>query len=162
MSEKEFALTLKETKNGDAITATIQASPMEIMRAFAERYALTLEVGDVMLLQGKPYITKSGLLRLSHVHKLKSIMPKRVEINYEQQWAHYECIVTTEDGRVYRDEGFCDKREGGKRNMQAVIGTAITRARNRAIAAATAVPYCTAEELDVETQRKMVDITEAE
>ena len=44
--------------------------------------------------------------------------------------------------------------------MQDVIGTAITRARNRALAAATAVPNCTFEELPEEVKKKAIDITE--
>ena len=152
-------LKIVEKKTGDAITASIQASPLAIMEAFAKKYELTLEVGDVCILQGKPYITKSGLLRLSHVQKIKAVIPKRVEINYEEQWAHYECVVTTADGRVYKDEGFCSKREG-KRRMQDVIGTAITRARNRALGAATAIPYCTVEEMP-EGVKGMIDVVEA-
>ncbi len=152
-------LTLKETKKGDSITATIVASPMEIMRAFAEKYELTLEVGDVMIYQNKPYITKSGLLRLSHVQKLKAVVPKRVEVNYTKGYAHYECIATTADNRVYKDEGFCSKSEPGKnRTMHEVIGMAITRARNRAIGAATATPYCSREEMP--SKIKFKDVVE--
>ena len=161
MSEPK-ALMLKEKKSSDgrAITASIQATPMAIMEAFAEKYSLTLEVGDVQILQGKPYITKSGLLRLSHVQKCKTVIPKRVEVDYEKGFAHYECIVTTADDRVYKDEGYCDVKEG-KRRMQDVIGTAITRARNRALGAATAIPYCTVEEVPEEMQKKMIDVVEA-
>jgi hypothetical protein len=152
-------LILKESKQGNVTSMVIAATPEAIMRAFAEKYSLILETGDVMLIGTNPYITKSGLLRLSHIQKLKSVIPKRVEINYEKGWAHYECIVTTADDRVYKDEGFCDMKEG-KRRMQDVIGTAITRARNRALAAATAVPNCTFEELPEEVKKKAIDITE--
>ena len=152
-------LILKESKQGNVTSMVIAATPEAIMRAFAEKYSLILETGDVMLIGTNPYITKSGLLRLSHIQKLKSVIPKRVEINYEKGWAHYECIVTTADDRVYKDEGFCDMKEG-KRRMQDVIGTAMTRARNRALAAATAVPNCTFEELPEEVKKKAIDITE--
>ena len=152
-------LVLKESKQGNVTSMVIAATPEAIMRAFADKYSLILETGDVMLIGTNPYITKSGLLRLSHIQKLKSVIPKRVEINYEKGWAHYECIVTTADDRVYKDEGFCDMKEG-KRRMQDVIGTAITRARNRALAAATAVPNCTFEELPEEVKKKAIDITE--
>ena len=142
-------LKLVEKKSGDSITAVIEATPMAIMEAFATKYALTLEVGDVMLLQGKPYITKSGLLRLSHAQRCKAVIVKRVEIDYEKGFAHYECIVTTHDDRVYKDEGFAQRKEGGSktRTMHEVIGMAITRSRNRAIGAATAIPYCSFEEM---------------
>jgi hypothetical protein len=159
--ENEFALDVRSKKENDAITATIEAKPMAIMRAFAEKYSLTLEVGDVMLLHGKPYITKSGLLRLSHAQKIKAVIPKRVDVNYQEGYAHYECTVTTHDDRVYKDEGFCGKEEKGKYLMKDIIGTAITRARNRALGAATSIPYCTTEEIDMDTQRKMVDVVEA-
>ena len=150
-------LTLKENKKGDSITATIVASPMEIMRAFADKYELILEVGDVMIYQGNPYITKSGLLRISHVQKCKAVMPKCKTIDYQKGFAHYECIVTTHDDRVYRDEGFCSRTEPGKkRTMHEVIGMAITRARNRAIGAATATPYCSKEEMPTKTKFKDV------
>jgi len=152
-------LVLKESKQGNVTSMVIAATPEAIMRAFADKYSLILETGDVMLIGTNPYITKSGLLRLSHIQKLKSVIPKRVEINYEKGWAHYECIVTTADDRVYKDEGFCDMKEG-KRRMQDVIGTAITRARNRALAAATAVPNCTFEELPEAVKKKAIDITE--
>ena len=154
------ALTLKEKKTGTVSSMTITSTPEQIMRAFAEKYSLVLETGDVMIIAGNPYITKSGLLRLSHVQKIKSVIPKRVEISYEQGWAHYECIVTTADDRVYKDEGFCDRKEG-KTRMQDVIGTAITRARNRAIAAATATPNCTYEELPEDVKKAAIDVTEA-
>ena len=137
----------------------LQASPEAIMRAFAEKYSLVLETGDVMLIGKNPYITKTGLLRLSHVQKIKSVIPKRVEIDCEKGYAHYECIVTTADDRVYKDEGYCDMKEG-KRRMQDVIGTAITRARNRALIAATAAPSCAYEELPEDVKKNAIDITE--
>ena len=157
MSPKD--LILKEsTKNGIS-SMVLQASPEAIMRAFAEKYSLVLETGDVMLIGKNPYITKTGLLRLSHVQKIKSVIPKRVEIDYEKGYAHYECIVTTADDRVYKDEGYCDMKEG-KRRMQDVIGTAITRARNRALIAATAAPSCAYEELPEDVKKNAIDITE--
>jgi hypothetical protein len=155
--KKSNALTMISKTSGTSVSMTFQATPSEIMRAFAEKYGLTLEVGDVMIIESKPYITKSGLLRLSHIQKVKAVIPKRVHIDYDQGFAHYECTVTTSDDRVYKDEGFCAKSEG-KRNMQAVIGTAITRARNRALAAATGTPNCTYDEFDDDLKRKGRDI----
>jgi hypothetical protein len=158
--KKTNALKLVEKKMANGTyTMTYQATPTQIMNAFANRYGLVLEVGDVMVIESKPYITKSGLLRLSHIQKVKAVMPKIIEVNYEKGYAHYECVVTTEDNRTYRDQGYCDRSEPGKRNMHIIIGTALTRARNRAIAAATATPHCTYDELDDYSKKKAIDIT---
>ena len=94
-------LMLKSTKSrfraicGFHLDGKIEATPEAIMRAFAEKYSLVLETGDVMLI-GKNRLYHQNRISPIECHGSESqrrclksqcrpVMPKRVEIDYSRR-----------------------------------------------------------------------------
>ncbi len=127
---------------------------MQFIKDIASTYNLDPRKGDLLVYldregNPKPYFTKSGLTKIAHMSGVKSIMQKLVEINNEQGYVIFECIVTNKDDQVHREMGYCGKDEPGRarKPITALVGMAQTRARNRAIAAACDIDTSSAEEM---------------
>ena len=127
---------------------------MQFIKDIADTYNLDPRKGDLLVYldpkgNPKPYFTKSGLTKIAHVSGVKSIMHKLLELNHEQGFVMFECIVTNKDDQVHKAVGYCGKDEPGRGNkpFTALFGMAQTRAQNRAIAMACDIDTSSAEEM---------------
>jgi len=139
----------------------------ELILSMCEDIGLIPRRGDIMVYAKNgalnPYITKSGYAQLAANKKI-STKPKidKMKLNYPY-FALVYCETTDQQGITHGDFGACDSGETGKgeKPFNQILGTATTRARNRALNIATRVHNPSFEELDERSEefKGAIDIT---
>ena len=149
-------------KNNAGMTTLEYASndARALIESVQEEMGMVPRSGDAMLFKGKPFIKAGGLARMAVAQnisvevetiKLKPVFPFLVMI---------KATAITEKGMRYEDFGVCMSDEPGKKSktFTDILGTATTRARNRALRVATKLTNCTFEELSTEDQKDARDV----
>lgn len=107
-------------------------------------------------LQGKNFITYSGLIDLAHQMKLKSITTEIIQFPNEDN--NNQCIIkavaTTEDDKVFEGYGDADPSNVNRMIAKHLIRMAETRAKARALRDLTNVGMTAIEELGGDEEPK--------
>jgi hypothetical protein len=130
---------------GDLPRATISS-----LRALSEEYALSVAHGDIQLLDGRWYITHSGLLRTALRNRCLGISTT-VQIKLSEPAANrwvFKAVVH----KSIRSRGFVGYGDADPSNVSPVVHgaemrVAETRAVNRALRKAYGMGLCSVEEL---------------
>ena len=104
--------------------------------AYTEQLELSQDMGHVMNLQGKIYVTVAGLRVLAQRQGVVSI-----EVTPMKDWCQpteglffMQCTVTMPDGRTFTEYGSSHTSHvGGRGGFHALMGHASTRATGRAL-----------------------------
>jgi hypothetical protein len=139
-------LRLARSRWGKHLGAALE----KVLTAWSEELRISIESGDLLLIEGKWYVTHSGLLRLARRKKCRGIHVEMVPQFCDPRSSCWACRAT-----VYRSStcrGFVGYGDADPSNVdQLVQGAemrmAETRAVNRALRKAYAVPLCSVEEL---------------
>jgi hypothetical protein len=123
---------------------------VEALEPLSERYGLSIALGDLLLLEGKWYVTHTGLLRISQrrrCHGISTSLQKDVSNPVTSQWVFKATVYKTP-----RSKGFVGYGDANPSNVStAVLGAemriAETRAVNRALRKAYGIGLCSVEEL---------------
>ncbi len=122
----------------------------QALAAWSAELRISIESGDLLLIEGKWYVTHSGLLRLARRKKCCGIHVDMTSEFCDPRNSRRACKAT-----VYRSptcKGFTGFGDADPSNIDPLIHgaelrMAETRAVNRALRKAYAVPVCSAEEI---------------
>ena len=120
------------------------------LAAWSQEFRVSIESGDLLLIEGRWYVTHSGLLRLARRKKCCGIHVDMASEFCDPRSSRWACRAT-----VYKSptcKGFTGFGDADPSNVDpSVHGAesrmAETRAVNRALRKAYAVPLCSAEEI---------------
>ncbi|MGA8151719.1 MAG: hypothetical protein WB952_12265 [Terriglobales bacterium] len=139
-------LRLARAKWGKHLGATLEGA----LAAWSEELNISIECGDLLLIDGKWYVTHSGLLRLARRKKCCGIHTDMAPEFCDPRSSRWTCRAT-----VYKSpscKGFVGYGDADPSNVNplvhgAELRMAETRAVNRALRKAYAIPLCSAEEI---------------
>jgi hypothetical protein len=124
-------------------------SQMLVLRDMTRTLHLSLRVGDLLMLEGKWYVTHSGLLRLAQRRRCSSIKTQLVENvsnPSEGRWV-FKAIVLKPGSQSFVGYGDADPSNVSFLVHGAEMRVAETRAVNRALRKAYGIGICSVEEI---------------
>ena len=124
-------------------------SQMPILRDLTRTLGLSIRVGDLIMLDGRWYVTHSGLLRLAQRRKCLSIQTQLVENvsnPREGRWVFKATVLKSEFQR-FVGYGDADPSNVSFLVHGAEMRVAETRAVNRALRKAYGIGICSVEEI---------------
>jgi 1,2-phenylacetyl-CoA epoxidase PaaB subunit len=122
----------------------------QALAAWSEELRISIESGDLLLIEGKWYVTHSGLLRLARRKRCCGIHVDMAPEFCDPRSSRWACRAT-----VYKSptcKGFVGYGDADPSNVDPLVHgaemrMAETRAVNRALRKAYAVPLCSVEEI---------------
>jgi len=134
----------------------------QALAAWSDELGISVESGDLLLIEGKWFITHSGLLRLARRNKCCGIHVAMAPEFCDPRSSRWACKAT-----VYKSptcKGFTGYGDANPSNIDSsIVGCemrmAETRAVCRAIRKAYAVPLCSAEEIGASAMAPKSDQT---
>lgn len=143
--------SLRKRMNIICARAHWNASPQSILvlNKLTALYNLSLELGDMILLNGSWYITHSGLLKLALRRQCQGIRVEPVKEFCDpaaNRWI-FEAVVYNRKGRAFYGYGDADPSNVSNAVHGAEMRVAETRAVNRALRKAYGVGLCSIEEI---------------
>ncbi|HWY53253.1 MAG TPA: hypothetical protein VNZ03_02250 [Terriglobales bacterium] len=130
-------------------------SQMLVLRDMTRTLHLSVRVGDLLMLDGRWYVTHSGLLRLAQRRKCSSIKTQLVENvsnPSEGRWV-FKAIVLKPGSQSFVGYGDADPSNVSYMVQGAEMRVAETRAVNRALRKAYGIGICSVEEIGSLTER---------
>jgi hypothetical protein len=127
--------------------------PKPAMRALKEltvANALSVAAGDLQLLEGKWYVTHSGLLRLAkraRCRGIKSVLLQRLSNPIGDRWIFRATVFKDDSSRGFAGYGDANPSNVSPLMRGAEMRIAETRAVNRALRKAYGIGLCSVEEL---------------
>jgi hypothetical protein len=122
----------------------------QALAAWSEELRVSIESGDLLLIDGKWYVTHSGLLRLARRKKCCGIhvdMAPEFCDPLSSRWACRATVYKTLTCKGFGGYGDADPSNVDPLVRGAEMRMAETRAVNRALRKAYAVPLCSVEEI---------------
>jgi hypothetical protein len=150
-SKQEHLLTRQNLRVARAKWGRALVLPVErTLRAYSERFQLMIECGDLLLLDGKWYITHSGLLRIATCRRCCGIQVAVVPelcAPGSQRWAFKATVFKSSRCKGFVGYGDADPTNVSLLVRGAEMRVAETRAVNRALRKAYGIGICSVEEL---------------
>jgi histone H3/H4 len=132
------------------IWGRISQVALDSLTQLVERFGVSVSSGDVQLLDGRWYITHSGLLRISqrrHCSGIKSTLIERYSDPAMTRWVFKAVVHKTPRSRGFVGYGDADPSNVSPLVRGAEMRVAETRAVNRALRKAYGIGLCSVEEL---------------
>ena len=120
------------------------------LRALSEEYALSVANGDLLLLEGRWYVTHTGLLRLalrSRCLGISTSVQTRLSEPAANRWVFKAVVHKSTGSRGFVGYGDADPSNVSSLVHGAEMRVAETRAVNRALRKAYGIGLCSVEEL---------------
>src|SRR5438876_211517 len=123
---------------------------MDLLKELAKRYSLSIAMGDLLYLQGRWYVTHTGLLRIasrkccSGIHVLAAV---RFCDPAASRWAFKATVYKSKTCRGFVGYGDADPSNVSPLVHGAEMRVAETRAVNRALRKAYGIGICSVEEI---------------
>jgi len=120
------------------------------LRYLTEKYSVAIAGGDLQLLNGRWYITHSGLLKIAHRQRCASIktsLQKSLSDATESRWVFRATVYPTARSKGFVGYGDADPTNVSSLVHGAEMRVAETRAVNRALRKAYGIGVCSVEEL---------------
>jgi hypothetical protein len=136
---------LARTTWGDLPKAAISS-----LRTLSKEYALSVALGDLQLLDGRWYITHSGLLRMavrSRCLGISTTVQTRLSEPTAHRWVFRAVVYKSARSRGFVGYGDADPSNVSSLVHGAEMRVAETRAVNRALRKAYGIGLCSVEEL---------------
>ena len=114
------------------------------------RYSLSVAAGDLQLLDGRWYVTHSGLLQLASrkgCHGIRTILQERFSDVGTGRWVFKATVFKSASSRGFVGYGDADPSNTSPLVLGAEMRVAETRAVNRALRKAYGIGLCSVEEL---------------
>ena len=130
--------------------AQIRSQQRRALRDLTERYALEVATGDLILLDGRWYVSHAGLLRLAARQGCSGIRvrPERQFcVPSQSRWAFKGTVYKTRSCRGFVGYGDADPSNVSPFVRGAEMRVAETRAVNRALRKAYGIGICSVEEI---------------
>jgi hypothetical protein len=121
-----------------------------MLKELTGRYRLSVSAGDLMLLEGRWYVTSAGLLRLGQRKRcfgINAILQKDLSDPSLSRWVFRATVYKSSGSRGFVGYGDADPSNCSSLVHGAEMRVAETRAVNRALRKAYGVGLCSVEEL---------------
>jgi len=133
------------------IWGNLSSRTLRSLKQLSHAYALSVEAGDLQLLDGKWYVTHAGLLSIANRAGCSAITTAIDHSASEPSIARWVFKATVYKAR--RSKGFVGYGDADRSNVSPLVRgaemrVAETRAVNRALRKAYGIGLCSAEELD--------------
>jgi hypothetical protein len=114
------------------------------------RYGFSVAAGDLLLLDGRWYVTHAGLLRISerrHCSGIRTVVEKRLSDPLTSRWVFKATVYKSPHSKGFVGYGDADPSNVSPLVRGAELRVAETRAVNRALRKAYGIGLCSVEEL---------------
>ena len=138
------------TKLAIAIWGELSRSALLHLKELVQRYALSVNAGDLQFLDGRWYITHSGLLRIAerrHCFGIRTTLQKDLSDHSMSHWVFKATVYKSLDSKGFVGYGDADPSNTSPLVRGAEMRVAETRAVNRALRKAYGIGLCSVEEL---------------
>jgi hypothetical protein len=128
---------------------------LEVLRYLTENYGFAVALGDVLLLEGKWYVTHAGLLRLAARSQCQGIRVQQVRDLCDPltgRWVFKASVYKSSGSKSFIGFGDADPSNVSSVVHGAEMRVAETRAVNRALRKAYGIGLCSVEELGAVSQ----------
>jgi len=130
----------------------VQLSPMQTasLREYSRQFRLSIDAGDLLLLDGHWYVTHTGLIRLARQKRCTGIQLRPVlefSAPTASRWAFEATVFTSKGCKGFVGYGDADPSNTSDLVRGAEMRVAETRAVNRALRKAYGVGICSVEEI---------------
>jgi hypothetical protein len=143
--KKENAELAQNVWPGDLGCAVLKA-----LDSLSTKYGLSIALGDLLLLDGKWYVTHAGLLRIAQrrrCHAIRTSLQKDVSDPITSRWVFKATVYKTPSARGFVGYGDADPSNVSAIVRGAELRMAETRAVDRALRKAYGIGLCSVEEL---------------
>lgn len=123
---------------------------LRTLRDLTARYSLSVAAGDLQFLEGRWYVTHSGLLHLAcrkGCRGIKAILQERLSDVGTRRWVFKATVYKSPGSRGFVGYGDADPTNTSPLVRGAEMRVAETRAVNRALRKAYGIGLCSVEEL---------------
>jgi hypothetical protein len=130
--------------------ADLPKAAISSLKALSEEYAVSIAHGDLQLLNGRWYITHSGLLRMALRHRclgISTTVQTRLSEPTSNRWVFKAVVHKSPISRGFVGYGDADPSNVSSLVHGAEMRVAETRAVNRALRKAYGIGLCSVEEL---------------
>ncbi len=135
---------------GSMWSSDLGRAALKALDSLSERYGFSIALGDLLLLEGKWYVTHAGLLRIAQRRRclgIKTSLQKDVSDATSNRWVFKATVYKT-----LRSKGFVGYGDADPSNVSPLVRgselrVAETRAVNRALRKAYGIGLCSLEEL---------------
>jgi hypothetical protein len=120
------------------------------LREFTGKYGLSVVAGDLLLLEGRWYVTHAGLLRLGQRRRCSGIhatLQKDLSDSSSSRWVFKATVYKSSSSKGFVGYGDADPSNCSTLVQGAEMRVAETRAVNRALRKAYGIGLCSVEEL---------------
>ena len=141
---------LSNSKLARATWGDLPRSAIRTLRALTEEYGLLVSTGDLQFLDGRWYVTHSGLLRIARSKNccgIKSALVSRLSNPSANRWIFRATVYKSLRSRGFVGYGDADPSNTSPLVRGAEMRVAETRAVNRALRKAYGIGLCSVEEL---------------
>ncbi len=130
----------------------VQLSPMQTasLREYSRQFRLSIDAGDLLLLDGHWYVTHTGLIRLARQKRCTGIQLRPVlefSAPTASRWAFEATVFTSKGCKGFVGYGDADPSNTSDLVRGAEMRVAETRAVNRALRKAYGIGICSVEEI---------------
>jgi hypothetical protein len=123
---------------------------LKALDSLSTKYGLSIALGDLLLLDGKWYVTHAGLLRTAQrrrCHGIRTSLQKDVSDPVASRWVFKATVYKTPSSKGFVGYGDADPSNVSSLVQGAEMRMAETRAVDRALRKAYGIGNCSAEEL---------------
>ena len=128
----------------------VSTEQVSLLRALTEEFQLSVALGDLSLLDGKWYVTHSGLLRLARRNRCAGIQVhpmRQFSDPLSARWVFCATVYKSPASKRFVGYGDADPSNVSSLVRGAEMRVAETRAVNRALRKAYGIGLCSVEEL---------------
>ena len=128
----------------------LESSSRDRLKTLSRTYLLNVAAGELCLLEGRWYVTHSGLLRLAERRRcsgIRSIVEKGLCNPSESRWVFKAIVYRMQGSKGFAGYGDADPSNVSPLVRGAEMRVAETRAVNRALRKAYGIGLCSVEEL---------------
>ena len=148
-SPRQKLITLNR-KHARIRWATLSQAHLSTLKELSMQFGFSLAMGDVMLLEGRWYVTHTGLIRLARHNRCAGIHVRPVPEFSDpstQRWAFEATVYKSRTCRGFVGYGDADPSNVSSLVRGAEMRVAETRAVNRALRKAYGIGLCSVEEI---------------
>jgi len=144
-----FVSFQQNARAAEFLWTDLSTSALTQLKELTRKYRLSVPAGDLLLLDGKWYVTHSGLLRLAHRRRCTGIQTSVEAALSDPSSRRWVCKAIAYRGSAV---GFTGYGDADPSNVSSVVRgaemrVAETRAVNRALRKAYGIGLCSVEEL---------------
>src|SRR5215472_5244102 len=149
-ARQRIKLVLANAKFARATWGPIPRTALNTLATLTKSHGLSVAAGDIQLLDGRWYVTHSGLLRIAerrHCFGIRTKLQKDLVNAANNRWIFRATIYKTPGSKGFVGYGDADPSNTSPLVRGAEMRVAETRAVNRALRKAYGIGLCSVEEL---------------